>query len=87
MKSFEVFQKMADGNMDIRLAPLGNIIAINIRGQNGEVTFGVPREVAQDLIDDKEFVGGFLLADKAQFQTLEAHYAEAGNPDARSVEK
>ncbi len=75
MKSFEIFQKMSDGNMDIRLAPLGNIIRINIFGQNGEVTFGVPREIAQDLMDDKPFVGGFLLADKGQFETLEAHYS------------
>lgn len=76
MKSFEIFQVMSDGNMDIRLAPLGNIIKINIFGQNGEVTFGVPREVAQDLMDNKEYIGGFLLADKGQFETLQAHYAD-----------
>lgn len=81
MKSFEVFQKMSDGNMDIRLAPLGNIIRINIFKQNGEVTFGVPREVAQDLMDDKEFVGGFLLADKRQFEILEAHYEDDESED------
>lgn len=76
MKSFEILQKMSDGNMDIRLAPMSNIIKINIFGQNGEVTFGVPRKVAQDLMDDKEYFGGFLLADKGQFETLQAHYAE-----------
>jgi len=82
MKSFEIFQRMSDGNMDIRLAPLGNIIKINIFGQNGEVTFGVPREVAQDLMDEKEYVGGFLLADKGQFETLETHYADGPEPGA-----
>lgn len=79
MKSFEVFQKMCDSNADIKLAPLKNIIKINIYGQNGEVTFGVPREVAQELMDDTEgvkHVGGLLLANKEQFETLQVHYAD-----------
>jgi len=86
MKAFEVFQKMSDSNADIKLAPLKNIIKINIFGQNGEVTFGVPREVAQELMDDTEgtkHVGGFLIANKEQFETLQAHYAdqESDEPD------
>ncbi len=70
MKTFEKFQKMADENSDIRLAPMSNIINIQIKGQKGEVTFGVDRQTAQDLIDNKEFVGGFLLADKKLFDLL-----------------
>lgn len=84
MKSFEVFQKMSDSNADIKLAPLKNIIKINIFGQNGEVTFGVPRQVAQELIDDVEgtrHVGGFLIANKEQFETLQAHYADEPNEE------
>lgn len=70
LKTFEKIQKMADDNMDIQLASLNNISNIEIKGLNGFVTFGVPREVAQALIDGKQFVGGFLLANKDQFDNL-----------------
>lgn len=70
MKKFEKMQIMSDRNMDIKLAPLSNISRTEIKGQNGYVTFGVPREVAQELIDEKEFVGGFLLCNKEQFDNL-----------------
>ena len=70
MKTFEKLQKMSDDEMDIRLAPLKNIIKVNIFGARGEITIGVPREVAQDWMDGKEFVGGLLLADKKQFDSL-----------------
>lgn len=70
MKTFEKLQKMNDENMGIKLAPLSNISNIEIKGGHGFVTFGVPREVAQELIDNKEFVGGFLLADKKEFDSL-----------------
>lgn len=70
MKAFEKIQKMCDDEMDIRLAPLKNIIKVNIYGAKGEITIGVPREVAQDWMDGKEFVGGLLLANKEQFDSL-----------------
>lgn len=70
LKAFEKMQKMNDENMDIRLAPLSNICNVEIKGGNGFVTFGVPRSVAQDLIDNKEFVGGFLLCNKEQYDKL-----------------
>lgn len=70
MKAFEKIQKMSDGNMDVRLSPLSNIISINIKGQNGEITIGVDRKTAQDLIDGKKFAGGFLLCDKEIYDNL-----------------
>lgn len=71
MKTFEKLGIMTDENMDIRLAPLENIISIDIRGMNGQITIGVPRAVAEDLMGDREFIGGFLIADKRQFDAIE----------------
>lgn len=70
MRTFEILQRMCDEEMDIRLAPLSNIIAVNIYGSKGQVTIGVSRAVAEELMTDKEFIGGFLLADKGQFDSL-----------------
>lgn len=71
MKPFEKMQKMSDDGMDIKLAPLSNIIEVNIFGQRGEITLGVPREVAQEYMDGKEWVGGLILANKEQFDALD----------------
>jgi hypothetical protein len=82
MKTFEILQRMCDGEMDIRLAPLSNIIAVNIYGGRGQVTIGVTREVAEELMTEKEFVGGFLLADKEQFDSL-AEESEGDSTDGK----
>ena len=74
MKTFEVLQKMSDDNMNIKLAPLGNIIEINITKRGGEVTIGIDSNTATELLNDLDgtkFVGGLLLADKTQFDKLQ----------------
>lgn len=71
MTAFEKLSRMADADMDIRLASLDNIVAIKVVGvKGGEVTFGVDGQTIMDLIAGKRFVGGFLLADKAQFESI-----------------
>jgi hypothetical protein len=71
MTTFEKLSRMADADMDIRLAALDNIVAIRILGtKGGEVTFGVDGQTTMDLIAGRRFVGGFLLADRAQFDSI-----------------
>lgn len=72
MKTFEVFQVMNDEDMDIQAASLSNIIKIDIYGMRGEVTIGVSRQVAQDLMDGRRFAGGFILACKDQYDAIVA---------------
>ena len=60
------FDRMADmvrdGDKRLMLAPMSNIKNVFIKGMNGSVEFGVPREIAQMLIDDLgKYSGGFLI--------------------------
>lgn len=70
MNSFEKLGKMSKENMDIKLAPLSNILSIDINGNKGEVRIGIDRQTAQRLIDGHDFVGGLILADKKQFDAI-----------------
>jgi hypothetical protein len=73
MKVFEAIQKMSDENRGIRLAPLCNIVSIDITRKGGEIKIGVDRQAAQDLMDDPDgvkFVGGLLLIDNEQLDKL-----------------
>ncbi len=68
--SFDILKEMAEKNLDINLAPTGNIIEVKIEGSNGKVVIGVPREMAQRLIDEEDFYGGLILANKKQFDEI-----------------
>lgn len=68
--TWEKIQKMSDEDMDIRLAPMKNIISINLKADHGEVTFGIDKNTALDLQLGKEFGGGFLLFDMETFNKL-----------------
>ena len=72
MNEFQKLGKMSEKNMDISLAPLSNISEINVKGKNGFVTIGVPAHMAQRLMAEKpsSFVGGLILADRKQFDSL-----------------
>lgn len=63
MGYFEAFAHMVRNNdKRLKMAPLSNISAMDIKGTNGFVTFGVPTEIVHDLMDEKKnFVGGFLI--------------------------
>jgi len=71
MNKFHILGKMADENMDIQLAPLGNIISARKVSDHGEITIGVPTEVVIDMLKGKQWVGGPILADKKQFEKIE----------------
>lgn len=71
--TFDVFKEMCDKDLDIRSAPLANIVAINENTKGAQVTIGVDKPTARKLImAEKEypFVGGLILADKEQFHVL-----------------
>ena len=71
---FEVLAEMAERNLDIKFAGLGNIHEIETKEKDkaGFVTFGIPKSVAIQLaIHPERFVGCFVLADREQFLETE----------------
>jgi hypothetical protein len=70
LNTFDYFAQMVRrGDKAIRLAPMSNIHAMDIKGNNGFVTFGVPIEIVHDLMDTKrKFAGGFLMVDDEVLQ-------------------
>ena len=75
--NFDILKKMGDSGMDIKLAPLSNIVELKKLGKNGEVTIGVDHNTIVALLSGKEYVGGLLLADKAEFESVEASFGDS----------
>lgn len=74
--SFEILGEMSDKNMDIQLAPLTNIIAADMHGNKGVIKIGVSADLIMRMAKGDHFVGGLILANKEQFESLEkAHEA------------
>ena len=72
MNNLEKLGRMSDQGMDIQLAPLGNITNVEVKGGNGFVTLGITQELALQLaLHPEKFVGGFLVADREQFESME----------------
>ena len=73
--NFEVLWQMAVRDKDIRLAPLDNIIALDKKKGRCIVTIGVDEATLMDLLANK-MVGGFIAADKKQFDALKKELSE-----------
>ena len=78
MNNFDVLKEMGVRNMDIRLAPLSNIINLNYRkkADGTDVTIGVPGNVVAELGLTHKFAGGLILADKQQFDAVKAELSK-----------
>lgn len=68
--NFDVLKEMGKRNLDIRLFPLENFVAAKTHSLGGQVTWGVNRDTIMDLLANKQFCGGLILADKTQFDAL-----------------
>jgi hypothetical protein len=69
---FKVLAEMAERNLDVKSAGLGNIHEIETKGKAGYVTFGIPKDIATQLaIHSEKFVGCFILANREQFLQTE----------------
>lgn len=70
-RALQVFDEMAlSDNKKLRFAPLSNISSVDIKGDNGFVTLGVPIELAYDLMHSEDYVGGLLVVDRSEFEDL-----------------
>lgn len=68
--SFDVLKEMSEKNMDIMVAPMGNVISVDVKGHNGEIKIGVPADVAMRFAKGDRFAGGLILANADQFEEL-----------------
>ena len=86
INNFDVLKVMDERNLDVRLAPLDNIINLKKVRAGTQITIGVEGDVVSALGLEGKFVGGFILADKSQFDAIKSEIQkvddrknEAGN--------
>ncbi len=70
VNNFDVLKEMGQRNLDMRLFPIENLVAAKLHSLGGQVTWGVNRETILDMLANKKFCGGLILADKEQFDAL-----------------
>lgn len=70
INNFEVLKVMGERNLDVRLAPLGNIVSLNKVRAGTNVTIGVPGDLVGALAVEDLFVGGLILANRKQFEEV-----------------
>lgn len=70
IKIFYRLQKMNDEGMDIVLAPLSNIISVDKKNLRCTVTIGIDFETFKRLSHTQDFIGGFILANRKQFDAI-----------------
>lgn len=72
MNNFDVLKEMGARDMKVALSPLDNITNLKKVKHGTQVTIGVAGDLVAALGIDHIFVGGLLLADKAQFNSLKS---------------
>lgn len=73
--TFDVLKAMTDRNMDIRLSTLDNVTNLELKKGNTFVRIGFSGNVMG--IAKGEFVGGLLIANNEQFQSIKAELEAA----------
>lgn len=66
MNIFDIMNKMASENLDIKMAPLANIVEMKKTKNGCRLTIMVENEL-MDKIALNKYVGGLYLANKEQF--------------------
>lgn len=68
ISSFAVFDAMCDANSSgLRAAPISNIVNMKKVKAGCQITFGCEADV-MDLVLAQKVFGGFIIADKEEFQ-------------------
>lgn len=81
INNFDVLKIMGERNMDLRLAPLSNIINLKKVLAGTHVTIGVEGDVVSALGLESRFVGALILADKKQFDLVKAELSKLEPPN------
>jgi len=67
VNNFDVMKAMSAANKDIRLAPLSNVTKLQKTKAGTLITIGAEGDLVAAIGVEGRFVGGLILADKAQF--------------------
>ena len=67
---FDVLKAMSVANKDIRMAPLSNILRVQLTKAGTQITIGFEGDVVGAIANGR-FVGGLILADAQQFAETE----------------
>lgn len=73
--NFDVMKAMSEQNLDIRVAPLGNIIGLSKNKKGFKVEIGIDEESGIGLLSSK-YIGGFYLMDRVQFAKVQRELEE-----------
>ena len=69
INGLEVILEMMKNGDDVSVAPLANIVNVQIKKKQGQVTIVIDGIRAMDILGKKRrFAGGLLLADYDQYQ-------------------
>ena len=77
--TFDIMRVMSDRDMNIQIAPLGNVVNLKKVKAGTEVTIGVAGDMVGSIYLGK-FVGGLFLCDKEQYRQIEAELQSAADP-------
>lgn len=69
INSFDVLKEMGNRNMNVQLAPLGNITHMRKVKAGTQITIGFAGDVITPIMLG-EMVGGLVLADKTEFNRV-----------------
>lgn len=67
--TFDILKAMTDRNMDVRLSTLDNITNLELKKGNTFIRIGMSGDVLNGIAKGK-FIGGFLIADKDQWNKI-----------------
>lgn len=76
--NFDILKTMGERNLDIRLAPLTNILNVRKVKAGTQITIGVDGDVVGAIGADA-FVGGLILANRKQFTEIKAEMEKSND--------
>lgn len=80
MNNFDVLKRMGSRSGKVQLAPLGNIISAKMVKAGTQVTIGVGGNIIHGIMNG-EYVGGLILADKAEFEATKSEMEAEASPE------
>lgn len=77
VNNFDVLKEMGVRDMKVAVSPLHNIVNLKKVKQGTQVTIGVAGDLVAALGIEHKFVGGLILADKDEFDTIKSEMQKA----------
>lgn len=71
VNNFDVLARMSERNRKVQLAPLSNVTRAKAVKRGSEINIGASGNVIAGILNGK-FVGGLILADRAEFESVKA---------------